>query len=140
VDPCSLLDRADVETVLGQPVGSPHDPTKNSFPLFDVVGMRFCALNAGSRSESIEVGVASIYARDVFEQHNEKPNSDYKPVGGFGDEAVSVPAGLGRGQRMVVLKGRHVVAISVLFGRGDVAYVEERSNRATTRILERLTP
>jgi len=135
------LDRADVETVLGQPVGPPFDPTTRSpFPPFLVVGMRFCALQTESKAASIQVGVASIFARDVFEQHNERPNSDYKPVGGFGDEAVRAPSGLGTGQRMLVLKGRNVVGIAVLFGRGDVAYVEERSNRATTKILQRLAP
>jgi len=137
------LNQADVETVLGEPVGRPFDPSVIlGYPPFAVVGMRFCGLRTESKAASIQVGVASTYARDVFEQHNERPNNaeNYKPVGGFGDEAVRLTLGLGTGQNMLVLQGRHVVGIAVSFGRGDVAYVEERSNRATTKILQRLAP
>jgi hypothetical protein len=134
-DPCRLLDTADVETVLGEPAGPPYDPSTTGYPPFGVVGMRFCALRPGS----IQVGVASTYARDVFEQHNARPiNADiYKPVEGFGDEAVAFTGG---SHKMLVLQGRHVVGISIVFGRNEVPYEQERSDRAMTKILQRLEP
>lgn len=131
VDPCELLDPADVEAMLGEPV----EAFNPFFPPFIVTGMRFCSLKTSNAT--IQVGVASIYARDVYEQHNEKPqNATFQPVPGFGDEAVRDDTDT-TGNRILVLQGEHVLGVSLNFK--PVPYQDVRLDRATTKLLQRLS-
>jgi hypothetical protein len=136
VDPCQLLDPADVEAMLGEPV----EAFNPFFSPFIVTGMRFCSLKTSNAT--IQVGVASIYARDVYEQHNEKPqNATFQPVPGFGDEAVRENRedtdGISGSNRILVLQGEHVLGVSLNFK--PVPYQDVRLDRATTKLLQRLS-
>lgn len=123
---CTLLTRADMETLFGGPVGEP-EPTS-------VGGSRFCQWKtvAGDPWVFLEIGIPSKGASAEYDELRTayKSNKEAKDIAGLGDKSYSF---YHRGEtRVYVLLQDKLVKVAVQYLKGRTLTPEDDVARLTT--------
>jgi hypothetical protein len=116
-DACTLLDEADVESVVGPAPTSEADSGEN--PLFDSFAQ--CTWDRTDDAEGVSALAVSVIAGNTFDDYDQEV-FDPETVDGLGERAITIPSyayatGGGTGTSVVVDQGSVIVIVGA---RGSV--------------------
>ncbi|MGI8425952.1 MAG: hypothetical protein ACR2M4_05005 [Actinomycetota bacterium] len=130
--PCELLKKSEVEQALGAKF-EPGRPHAASAPV-GVVGMQYCLFAAdlpgdpakrqpGQVPTLVYIGLTSAFPERAFQIYKEKRAAELTPAPSLGTGAVFSHSG--PSDTVVVLKGRKVVGVQLVFVQKDAQRIAE---------------
>ena len=133
---CALLTRAEIEAMLGVPMGGGDNPGITS-TFADIPGITKCRYAPADQPQfKLETGVFAGNALPTYQETKQvRRGLTSEPVAGLGEEALWYP----QGHELLVLANGRILGLSI---GGDAsepdADLRERAGRLATKALARL--